>query len=154
VARWLPLLTLNRTNNYAELVPNRALCAKYSSFMADLYSPQLSFDAEDEDSPPHPGSYSTDQGNVTQFCPGIHPIYTIPTENGASNHTKEFTAAVITEEAYRLTLDTSRGMAATAWKFLNDDSFAEKVKIEFEKGKLEREKGEIKASEVATGHCC
>jgi hypothetical protein len=129
----ISLLTLNRTNKYAELVPSRSLCSIYSSFMADLSSPQLPFDAEDEDSPPLPGSYSTDQGNVTQVCPGIHPIYTIPTENGASNHTKEFTTAVITEEAYRLTLDTSKGMAATAWKFLTDDGFAGKVKAEFEK---------------------
>jgi hypothetical protein len=122
--------------------------------MAKLSSPQLPFDAENEDSVPLPGSYSTDQGNVTQVCPGFHPIYTIPTENGASNHTKEFTAAVITEEAYRLTLGTSKGMAATAWKFLTDDKFAGKVKAEFEKGKLERKQGGAKKSESTASHCC
>ena len=106
--------------------------------MQDLASPQLC-DTEKENSVPHPGSYSTDQGNVTQVCPGIHPVYNIPTENGASNHTKEFTAAVITEEAYRLTLVTAQGMAATAWKFLTEDEFAEEVKVEFDRSKAERE---------------
>lgn len=134
----ISLFISGRTNNYAELVPSRSLCSTYSSFMADLFSPQLPFDVEDENSLPTPGSYSTDQGNVTQVCPGIHPIYTIPTENGASNHTKEFTAAAITNEAYNLTLDTSKGMAATAWKFLTDDAFAGKVKEEFENGRAEK----------------
>jgi hypothetical protein len=106
--------------------------------MLALGSPQLC-DADDEDSEPHPGSYSTDQGNVTQVCPGFHPVYNIPTENGASNHTKEFTAAVITDEAYRITLVTAQGMAATAWKFLTEDNFAEDVKSEFERGKALRE---------------
>ena len=123
-----------RTNKYAELVPNRALCAAYSKFMLELSSPQLAFnlDTNDEYSQPHPGSYSTDQGNVTYVCPGIHPVYNIPNAQGA-NHTKEFTAAVITEEAYLLTLDTAKGMAATAWEVLKDDDFARQVRAEFEK---------------------
>jgi hypothetical protein len=76
---------------------------------------------------------------VTQVCPGIHPIYNIPTENGSSNHTKEFTEAVITDEAYRLTLVTAQGMAATAWKLLTEDDFARDVKAEFDKNKTERD---------------
>jgi hypothetical protein len=122
--------------------------------MQKLDSPQLPFDTTNEDEPPHPGSYSTDQGNVTQVCPGIHPVYNIATENGASNHTKEFTAAVITEEAYRLTLDTAKGMAATAWKFLTKDDFAGEVKAEFEKDKISRESGAQKGPVAMPGHCC
>jgi hypothetical protein len=80
---------------------------------------------------PHPGSYSTDQGNVTQVCPGIHAIYRIPTEGAASNHTKEFTAAAITEEAYQRAILTAKAMAATAWRVLADDDFAETVRSEF-----------------------
>ncbi|KAF2417678.1 hypothetical protein EJ08DRAFT_666400 [Tothia fuscella] len=131
-------LEFKKTNNCAEVVPSRSLCIAYSQFMSDLGSPQLC-DADGEDSQPQPGSYSTDQGNVTQICPGFHPVYNIPTANGASNHTKEFTAAVITEEAYQLTLLTSKGMAATAWKVLVDDDFAKKVKTEFEQLRTERE---------------
>jgi len=55
-------LNRNRTNNYAELVPSRTLCNTYTKFMTDLGSPQLD-DAEDTESPPIAGSYSTDQGN-------------------------------------------------------------------------------------------
>jgi len=125
-------LFFEETNNYAELVPNRALCTAYSKFMLELGAPQLC-EADIEASEPYPGSYSTDQGNVSQVCPGIHPIYNIPTEDGASNHTKEFTRAAISDEAYRLTIQTARGMAATAWKLLTDDKFAGEVKADFER---------------------
>jgi len=107
--------------------------------MLEISSPQLPFNTvtNGENSKPHPGSYSTDQGNVTYVCPGIHPVYNIPNAQGA-NHTKEFTAAVITEEAYHLTLDTAKGMAATAWKVLKEDDFAREVKAEFEKTKASK----------------
>jgi hypothetical protein len=120
-------------------MPNRALCTAYSDFMLGISSPQLPFnsDVDDEDSQPLPGSYSTDQGNVTQVCPGIHPIYNIPNAQGA-NHTKEFTAAVITDEAYDLTLDTAKGMAAAAWKVLSDDAFATEIRAEFEKSRAKK----------------
>ena len=84
-----------------------------------------------EESVPIPGSYSTDQGNVSYKCPSIHPVYRIPAPNNAANHTKEFTAAASTDEAYRLTLQTATGMAATAWKVLSDDKLAADVKAEF-----------------------
>lgn len=127
--------------------------------MIALSSPQLAFDpkSSSEDDPPLPGSYSTDQGNVTQVCPGIHPIYNIPSAQGA-NHTKEFTAAVITEEAYQLTLDTAKGMAATAWKVLSDDGFAAKVKAEFETSRAQKSTAKVGQSAAlaaaVNGHCC
>ena len=150
---------VHRTNNYAELVPNRALCSLYAGFMNDVSSPQLAFnpDLSVEDDPPLPGSYSTDQGNVTQVCPGIHPIYNIPHAQGA-NHTKEFTDAVITEEAYQLTLDSAKGMAATAWKVLSDDDFATKVRAEFEASRAQRSTAKISQTAAlaaaVNGHCC
>ncbi|KFY49409.1 hypothetical protein V495_00598 [Pseudogymnoascus sp. VKM F-4514 (FW-929)] len=116
-------------NRYAEVVPNGPLCEAYSTIMSGLDSPQVCNIAEN----PFPGSYSTDMGNVSQVVPGFHPIYTIPTPEKASNHTPEFAAAAGTDEAYRLTIDTAKGMAATAWKMLTDDEFAASVKEEFEK---------------------
>jgi hypothetical protein len=96
----------------------------------------------DDSKTPIPGSYSTDQGNVTQVCPGFHPVYNIPIKNGQSNHTKEFTSAAITEEAYQATLLSARGMASTAWKLLSDDAFAKAVKADFNNDKSEQvEKG-------------
>ncbi|KAF2503229.1 metal-dependent amidase/aminoacylase/carboxypeptidase [Lophium mytilinum] len=125
------------TNNYAEVVPNRALCTAYSKFMLELGAPQLC-EADKEGSEPHPGSYSTDQGNVSQVCPAFHPVYNIPSDDGASNHTKEFTKAAISEEGYQLTIQTAQGMAATAWKLLTDDDFAGEVKADFEKDQKQR----------------
>ncbi|KXJ85643.1 hypothetical protein Micbo1qcDRAFT_198743 [Microdochium bolleyi] len=125
-------------NDYAEVVPNRALCKAYSDFMASIGLPQRPFEHDNEDAVPQPGSYSTDQGNVTQLVPGFHPVYRIPADNGASNHTKEFTAAAITDEAYELTLATAKGMAATGWRVLADDQFAAKMKKEFEQYKAKR----------------
>lgn len=104
--------------------------------MAELGSYQVPFKPRSnrEDDPPIRGSYSTDQGNVTHVCPGIHPVYNIPSATGA-NHTQAFTAAAGSEEGYLLTLDTARGMAATAWKVLSDDHFAAEVRAEFDSWK-------------------
>jgi hypothetical protein len=64
-------------------------------------------------------------------------LYTIPAEGNPSNHTPEFTAAAGTEQSHRVTLMTSKGMAATAWRVLMDDEFAAAVKRDFEKDKEE-----------------
>jgi len=110
-------------------MPNRALCTAYSEIMEEMGFPQLCDITKD----PAPGSYSTDQGNVSQICPSFHPVYTIPTKDGASNHTKEFADAAATDEGHRLTIVTSKGMAGTAWCVLTDDDFARKMMEEFEK---------------------
>jgi len=93
-------------------------------------------------------------GNVSYVCPSIHPVYNIPADDGASNHTKQFTAAAITDEAYRLTIVTAQGMAATAWKLLSDDGFARDVKMEFEEGKALRERDMATLPDVFNGHLC
>jgi hypothetical protein len=68
-------------------------------------------------------------------CPGIHPVYHIPTPQDAPNHTHGFTEGAGTDEAHRLTIQTSKAMAGTAWKVLTDDGFAQKVKESFKPGK-------------------
>lgn len=74
-------------------------------------------------------------GNVTKVCPGIHPTYRIPTPDNAANHTPGFTEGAATDEAHKLTILTSKGMAGTAWKVLTDTQFAKDVKETFERGK-------------------
>ena len=91
---------------------------------------------------------------MSHVCPSIHPIYLIPSDDNASNHTKQFTKAAISDEAYRLTLITSRGMAATAWKFLSDDTFAADVEAEFAEAKKGREAGMEKAFDVFSSDIC
>lgn len=69
------------------------------------------------------------------MVPGFHGLYTIPAPGNPSNHTPEFTAAAGSEESHRVTLMTSKGMAATAWRVLADDEFAKAMKRDFEKDK-------------------
>lgn len=109
-------------------MPNRPLATAYTEIMTSMGAPQLC----DIERDPMPGSYSTDQGNVTQVCPGIHPVYIIPAKDGASNHTHEFTAAAATDEAHKLTIDTAKGMAGAAWRVLVDDEFAKAVWEDFQ----------------------
>ena len=76
-------------------------------------------------------------GNVSHVVPGFHGLYVIPAEGNPSNHTPEFTAAAGSVESHKVTLITSKGMAATAWRVLVDDEFAKAVKRDFEKDKEE-----------------
>jgi hypothetical protein len=70
---------------------------------------------------------------VSHICPGFHGLYTIPAPDKAPNHTPEFADAAGTEEAHRLTILTSKGLAGTAWRVLVDDEFAKRMKRDFEK---------------------
>jgi hypothetical protein len=58
-------------------------------------------------------------------------LYAIPVKDNAVNHTQGFTDAASTDEAHRLTILTSKGMAGVALRVLIDDSFANEVKVQF-----------------------
>lgn len=76
---------------------------------------------------------STDFGNVTYEVPASHPHFSIPAEEGKSNHTPEFAERCRSKEAHELTYQFAAGMAATAARFLTDDKFAKEAKVEWEK---------------------
>ncbi|KAB8241780.1 hypothetical protein BDV35DRAFT_400737 [Aspergillus flavus] len=116
---------------YADLRPNKALCANYDSAMATLGFPVASSGAT------QPGS--TDMGNVTYVCPGFHGGFAVPADPGAFNHTPSFTKAAGTSKAYELAINTAKGMAVVGWNVLSDDSLAERVRIDFEEDKKMRE---------------
>ncbi|RAQ54798.1 amidohydrolase [Aspergillus flavus] len=116
---------------YADLRPNKALCANYDSAMATLGFPVASSGAT------QPGS--TDMGNVTYVCPGFHGGFAVPADPGAFNHTPSFTKAAGTSKAYELALNTAKGMAVVGWNVLSDDSLAESVRNDFEEDKKIRE---------------
>ncbi|KAB8277162.1 hypothetical protein BDV30DRAFT_234963 [Aspergillus minisclerotigenes] len=116
---------------YADLRPNKALCANYDSAMETLGFPVASAGAT------QPGS--TDMGNVTYVCPGFHGGFAVPADPGAFNHTPSFTKAAGTSKAYELALNTAKGMAVVGWNVLSDDSLAESVRNDFEEDKKMRE---------------
>ncbi|KAL5337389.1 hypothetical protein BJX70DRAFT_409282 [Aspergillus crustosus] len=103
--------------SYADLKTNTPICESYVVF---------SVPAQDRS-----GGGSTDMGNVSYAVPGFHGIFTIATDG--VNHTPQFTAGVGSLESYRRAMHCAAGMAVVACRILDDDSFAEEVKVDFEK---------------------
>jgi hypothetical protein len=71
-------------------------------------------------------------GNVSQVVPTIHPEFRIVHRTG--NHTREFTAAAITDEAHAAMLDTAKMLAMTAIDFVYDPALVRQAKAEFAGG--------------------
>ncbi|KAK4157566.1 p-aminobenzoyl-glutamate hydrolase subunit B [Chaetomidium leptoderma] len=111
-------------NSYADVRPSRALCEEYVQAM-----PQgtVGFDE-----PADILAGSTDMGDVCYECPGFHGVFGIATQEGQSNHTKGFTAAGGTQDAFERALECGRGMAAVGWKVVSDDGFADRVQKEWQ----------------------
>ncbi len=62
-------------------------------------------------------------------------MYAIPVKDNAVNHTPGFHDAAGRDEAHKLTILTSKGMAGVGLKVLVDDEFAKRVKEQFEEAK-------------------
>ncbi|MEP6870316.1 MAG: M20 family metallopeptidase [Anaerolineaceae bacterium] len=77
------------------------------------------------------GGASTDMGNVSYVVPSIHPVFGIPVEAGAGNHTAGFTTAAATEEAHRATLRASKALAMTALELYAKPEMLKKAWAEF-----------------------
>ncbi|KZT38074.1 hypothetical protein SISSUDRAFT_784019 [Sistotremastrum suecicum HHB10207 ss-3] len=74
---------------------------------------------------------STDFGNVTYFCPALHPGYGIPTVPDGGNHTPAFTKAAASIEAHKVTMSVTKALAHTGIRVLDDDDFYKEVKDSF-----------------------
>lgn len=115
------------TNTYADLRPSRPLCISFCEVM-NTVAPEHRWSVGDKF---EPGSYSTDQGNVSHVVPTFHGLYRIPIKDNAANHTQGFTDAAATKEAHELTILTSKGMAGVGLQVLTDDDFAAELKASF-----------------------
>ncbi|KAM7212378.1 p-aminobenzoyl-glutamate hydrolase subunit B [Rhypophila decipiens] len=103
-------------NSYADVRPSASLCNAYIDV---LPKGTVSYD-----DPPDILAGSTDMGDVCYECPGFHGVFGIATNQGEANHTKGFTRAAGTEEAFELALESGKAMAMVGWKVLADDEFA------------------------------
>lgn len=65
--------------------------------------------------------------------PGFHALFQIPTDNGAGNHTRGFTAGAGSAEGYKRSLVCATGMAVVGLRILTDEQFANAVKADFDK---------------------
>ncbi|MBM4465568.1 MAG: M20 family metallopeptidase [Chloroflexi bacterium] len=73
----------------------------------------------------------TDMGNVSHAVPAIHPFVAI-VPRGVQEHTPEFAAVTITEEAMMRMIIAAKLMALTALDFLTQPELRTQVKQEFE----------------------
>lgn len=118
-------IQLEENNAYADLVVNKPLCSQFRDHMEVLGGKLLEFDDE-------PMSGSTDQGNISHAIPSLHGLIGIPVASGANNHTREFTLAAGTEEAYRRTLRAGKAMAMTGWAILTDGGLYSRIAQDFQ----------------------
>ncbi|KAL2175186.1 uncharacterized protein P884DRAFT_206751 [Thermothelomyces heterothallicus CBS 202.75] len=116
-------MRLEPINSYADLRFSRALCEAYVGAMPE--------GTVSLGTPADILAGSTDMGNVCYECPGFHGVFGIGTKEGQANHTKGFTAASGTEDAFERALECGRGMAEVGWRVLSDDAFAERVEKEW-----------------------
>ncbi|KAM0402676.1 hypothetical protein ACHAPZ_005620 [Fusarium culmorum] len=71
-------------------------------------------------------------GNVSYCLPGIHPMFSIGTEDPEIQpHTPKFADAAGTKEAFIRALDCGMGLAATVCELLLQPELMEKARDEF-----------------------
>ncbi|KAF5023414.1 hypothetical protein F66182_4514 [Fusarium sp. NRRL 66182] len=114
--------------DYMELRPNTSISTEFTKHMQAFGRDYI----DDADQPPM--GASTDMGNVTYLVPGIHPMFSIGTEDPMIQpHTSEFAAAAGTRAALDSALDCGKGLAATACEMLLRPELLAKAKDEFKR---------------------
>ncbi|KAH9990559.1 hypothetical protein BJV77DRAFT_1123289 [Russula vinacea] len=81
-----------------------------------------------------PASASTDFGNVSYSLPALHPIFSIPTQDDAKNHTPGFAQGARTEAAHTAALRTAALLARTGFRVHADGAFCARVRAAYEAG--------------------
>ncbi|KAM0425571.1 hypothetical protein ACHAPT_009102 [Fusarium lateritium] len=132
-------------NTYADLRSSLPLCRAFIQAMGSLPSATAATSTEIEvDSSSktqetvslfEPSDFiggSTDMGNVTYVCPGVHVAFGIDTAPGQGNHTSGFTEAAALEKSLSRAVEWGKGMAIVAWRVLCEDAFADEVRTEWE----------------------
>ncbi|KAH7245289.1 hypothetical protein BKA59DRAFT_454358 [Fusarium tricinctum] len=114
--------------DYMELRPNTSMTTEFTKHMKAFGRDYIG----DANQPPM--GASTDMGNVTYCLPGIHPMFSIGTEDPlVQPHTPKFAAAAGTKEAFDRALDCGKGLAATACEMLLRTELMDKARDEFKR---------------------
>ncbi len=101
---------------------------KSNALLSELFKKNWSsFGVDAEDT--HPGSGSTDMGNVSYVVPSIHPKFEVGSGEGI--HTRKFAASANTDDAHDNTLVVSKVMAHTCIDVLTTEGLLDKVKLAF-----------------------
>ncbi|KIK61710.1 hypothetical protein GYMLUDRAFT_42741 [Collybiopsis luxurians FD-317 M1] len=112
-------VTINEEPPYYDLVNNPVLADIFSHVAQTRYGQTVSVQGF---------SASTDFGNVSHYLPALHPLYSIPTEPDGRNHTPAFTRASATKEAHAANMISTRGLALTALRVIQDDALFQEMK--------------------------
>ncbi|KAN0129893.1 peptidase M20 domain containing protein [Lactarius tabidus] len=81
-----------------------------------------------------PAPASTDFGNVSHALPALHPIFSIPSPDGAQNHSPGFARAARSEAAHTAALRTAALLARTGFRVHADGAFCARVRAAYEAG--------------------
>ncbi|RBR13516.1 uncharacterized protein FIESC28_08144 [Fusarium coffeatum] len=120
--------TCEGDQDYMELRPNTCMTSEFTKHMKSFGRDFI----DDANQPPM--GASTDMGNVTYCLPGIHPMFSIGTEDPLIQpHTPKFAEAAGTKEALIRALDCGKGLAATACEMLLQPELLEKAREEFKR---------------------
>lgn len=93
-------MDIEKNKKYVDLLGNKSMCEGYQK---SVRTQGVSLAADDE----IPIAGSTDQDDVSQIVPALHALIGIPVNDGAGNHTRQFTEASGTEEAHRRNLSVT-----------------------------------------------
>ena len=110
---------------YSNVVVNDVIGERYAEHLAGL-----GVSVPSKSSPPA-GGFSTDMGNVSHVIPSIHPLFAIPVEDGAGNHTPGFTACAATPEAHEAAARAAKAMAMAAIDLIAAPELLAAAKAEF-----------------------
>ncbi|MDO4711553.1 MAG: M20 family metallopeptidase [Peptostreptococcaceae bacterium] len=80
---------------------------------------------------PKKSTGSLDMGQVSQYCPTIHPYFDITNDRTVAGHTRELADATITPYALDNMVITASALALTAYRVMSDESIYESMKEEF-----------------------
>lgn len=80
----------------------------------------------------YPSGASTDFGNVSYVLPSLHPAFAIPTQPNGGNHSPAFADSARSTEAHKACMITTKALACTGFRVLEDKVFFMQVREAFE----------------------
>ncbi|XP_050036452.1 peptidase M20 domain-containing protein 2-like isoform X1 [Dermacentor andersoni] len=131
---------LDRRSTYMHVVHNDAMARAYRKHARAL---GVSF-VDDVVTNLPPSGAATDCGNVSHRVPTIHPLFGVPSAQGAANHTREFAAVANAVDSQAPTLRSAKALALTVLDLLRDAELLGEAQREFAAQRLPLEKEEMR----------
>lgn len=105
--------SIDREESYAQLRIIRSLCETYTSHMK-------SFGKEVEVIAEEVSGGNTDQGNISQEMPSLHPMFGLSCKPGDNIHSAGFAEVAGTRESFDMAVVVGKSLASTGWNLLTE----------------------------------